>query len=57
MTEEENTFYSVWENIVDRLSDEELKATIVMIDKYRDALNRLIREEYVYRNQDLNQND
>jgi hypothetical protein len=57
MTEEENTFYSVWENIVDRLSDKELEATIAMIDKYRDALNRLIREEYAYRNQDLNQND
>jgi hypothetical protein len=57
MTEEKNTFYSVWENIVDRLSDKELEATIAMIVKDRNVLNRMVEEEYAYRNQDLNQND
>jgi len=43
------TFYNVWEDIVDRLSDEELEATMHMIKKY-DELNKLVDEEYRYRN-------
>jgi hypothetical protein len=42
-------FYNVWENIVDRLSDEELEATMHMIKKH-DELNKLVDEEYRYRN-------
>ena len=42
------TFYNVWEDIVDRLSDEELEATMHMIKKH-DELNKLVDEEYRYR--------
>ena len=42
-------FYNVWEDIVDRLSDEELEATMHMIKKH-DELNKLVDEEYRYRN-------
>lgn len=42
------TFYNIWEDIVDRLSDDELKATQHMITHY-DELNKLIDEEYRYR--------
>lgn len=42
------TFYNKWEDIVDRLSDDELRATQHMITHY-DELNKLIDEEYRYR--------
>jgi len=42
-------FYNTWEDIVDRLSDEELEATMHMIKRY-DELNKLVDEEYRYRN-------
>lgn len=41
-------FYNIWEDIVDRLSDDELKATQHMISHY-DELNKLVDEEYRYR--------
>jgi hypothetical protein len=44
----DDIFYRVWENVVDRLSDEELEATAYMIRNY-DALNKLIKEETRYR--------
>jgi hypothetical protein len=47
-TNYDQIFYNIWEDIVDRLSDDELKATQHMIT-HHDELNKLIDEEYRYR--------
>lgn len=44
----EKLFYAKWEDIVDRLTDDELKATMHMIG-HHDELNKLVEEEYRYR--------
>jgi hypothetical protein len=46
--EMEVIFYKFWEEISDKLSDEQLKATMFMIRHY-DALNMVIKDEYRYR--------
>lgn len=47
-TNYDQIFYNIWEDIVDRLTDDELKATKHMI-AHHDELNKLIDEEYRYR--------
>ena len=46
----ETVFYNTWEDIIERLSDEQLDATMYMIKRYND-LNKLIDEQYRYRNE------
>jgi hypothetical protein len=47
-TNYDRIFYNIWEDIVDRLSDEELEATMHMIKNY-DELNKLIKDQARYR--------
>lgn len=46
----DDIFYRTWENIVDRLSDEELESTMYMIKNFNE-LNKLVRDEYRYRSE------
>ncbi len=46
----DKAFYSFWEDIVDRMSDDVLESTMYMIKEF-DALNALLKEEYAYRTQ------
>jgi hypothetical protein len=43
-------FYRTWEDIVDGLSDDQLTSTLYMIRNF-DELNKLIKDEYRYRNE------
>jgi hypothetical protein len=43
-------FYRTWEGIVDGLSDDQLTSTLYMIRNF-DELNKLIKDEYRYRNE------
>jgi len=46
----DKAFYTFWEDIVDRMSDDVLESTLYMIKNF-DALNALIKEEHGYRTQ------
>jgi hypothetical protein len=46
----DKAFYTFWEDIADRMSDDVLESTMYMIKNF-DALNKLIKEEHAYRSQ------
>jgi len=48
----EEIFYKFWESLIERMPDDVLESTMLMIKNYNE-LNELIKQEHGYRNADM----